>query len=279
MSADAMEFAVTSIELGFEDSRGLMESLRQNGVYTVRYTNEKLGTRPDSQSLWVGSRVPFAHLQEIILLTLHHYDHIRYYSISTDFYRAPDFFHDLVVVGGLTKSALDLKILPIDPSVMTGELEIMTTKDELFDLIRSRYPDGAPIYEPETAATDPEPLPAADPIRILEFIDDSKTQNRYALSINLIVESPDEFIECMTYVKEAYISWLALRRDDAALFRFAVEAAARDHAEIDAWIKKIYKEEDQLSPLLHAVDFDVTIEDPTTDAVIHYVFEGVPRVS
>lgn len=113
--------------------------------------------------------------------------------------------------------------------------------------------------------------------KALEYVDDSASPERYALSINLTVHSVENFLEQMRLIKEAFTDWLLKRQDDAYVFYFNVTASDELHTELDAWIKKIYYDEEELSPLLHAVDFHVAIANAAAEDNIKYVLKAVPR--
>lgn len=120
-------------------------------------------------------------------------------------------------------------------------------------------------------------MAAVSKIKALEYDSDSESGKRFALSISVPITSIEDFFEQMPFVKEIYMEWLRNRQDDAAMFYFGISAEPELHTEIDGWIKKIYQEEEQLSPLLHAVDFHVNISNLAGDKEVDYVLAGVPR--
>ena len=140
---------MTEIVLGFEDNDGLMEALREIHGLQVDYTNEGLEAPSDSESLWIGAGVPFPEIKTVIVESLKRYEHIKYYKVSTDYYRAPKFIHNQIFVGGLTETSVNIGISPVEPATMLGKLETIDTADELFEFVRSHYPGEFKTWEIE----------------------------------------------------------------------------------------------------------------------------------
>lgn len=120
------------------------------------------------------------------------------------------------------------------------------------------------------------PLDDVEPLQIAEFVIDSDQHRRFGLGIDFTIGWIDELVESIGSIKDACADWVATRGDDAGLIRLTVEAAAADHAEIDALIRVTFAQGEAPAPPLHMTDLDVTIRDPIADTTVHYTLRSGP---
>ena len=87
-------------------------------------------------------------------------------------------------------------------------------------------------------------------MQVMEF---SKGRNA-ALGITLTPESVDAFMAEFRNVKAALLDWRAKHQERCERVMFTVVSAPENHQAIESVLKKVYDDEQELSPLLTSVN-------------------------
>jgi hypothetical protein len=92
-------------------------------------------------------------------------------------------------------------------------------------------------------------------MQVMEF---SKGRDA-ALGITVAPESVDAFMAEFRNVKAALLDWKAKHQDRCERVIFTVVSAPENHGAIEAVLKQVYDNEQDLSPLLKSVNVDVAL--------------------
>jgi hypothetical protein len=92
-------------------------------------------------------------------------------------------------------------------------------------------------------------------MQVMEF---SKGRNA-ALGVTVAPESVDAFRAEFRNVKIALLDWKTKHQDRCERIMFTVVSAPENHEAIEAVLKQVYEDEQDLSPLLRSVNVDVAL--------------------
>jgi len=149
---------ITMLTACFPLNRGPIKSrvilTHHRGAYRLAILVKDLGENPRirprdplpfshnaSGAVWVGVKFPFEKAKEIILLSRNYYKELKYFALSDKRPGVPESVHRTLYIGGSTSAALNMKLLAWSEEEF-AQLKKIKTKEEFFQLIRSRYGDG-----------------------------------------------------------------------------------------------------------------------------------------
>lgn len=94
-------------------------------------------------AIWLGAKVPFEAMKDIILLAKEYYPHLKYILIDGD--SATNYISVLgedrqIFIGGATSTAREYGLQPLTDSDFKS-IRSARSKSELFAIIRSKYPE------------------------------------------------------------------------------------------------------------------------------------------
>lgn len=276
----------TTIAMLFEDTKGLVETLRERPNCVVGYVEPQYLDHPmppESRCQWVliGSRLPFTEIKSVLVEALTRYKGLKYYSVSND-HRLRHFCEEFELAIGIeTKGAKKLGISPIESTEMLKALETYQTTEELLTFIRSRYQDDyktfeiEPIpvttYHPVDVGAAPAPISARPKyISGSEQLAAHTVPATFNLVVRLYVESLDDFLEQLPEVEPMLYEWIGVRGDKIKEFCVCVGAEGPLQKIISDWIDEAYNEGALFANVPDSLTIFVLIDNRANDSKLYY---------
>ena len=270
----------TSVEMLFEDTEGLVDTLKERPNCLVKYNPQSRASQASSRMVVIGSKLPLAEIKSILVEALTRYKKLQYYSASNDHFLRY-FYHEFEIgIGFGNKGAKELGIDPIKSGEMLDALETSHTTDDLLTFIRSRYQGEFETFDIEpitvtsyrsatTGAVDP---PAASKGKIFgsEYLATTTRPDFYGLTTRMYVDTFDEFLEQFPEVEPMLHEWISNRGDEARDFAVCVGAEGPLQTAISDYITDAYNKGAVFGNAPTGVTISVVIDNRANDSRLHY---------
>lgn len=276
----------TAVAMLFEDTRGLVDTLRERPNCVVGYVEPQyLDTPmlPESRCQWIliGSRLRFSEIKGVLAEALTRYEGLKYYSVSND-HRLRRFNEEFEIAIGIeTKGAKELGISPIESTEMLKALETFRTTEELLTFIRSHYqgdyrtfeiePIPVTTYNPANVGAAPAPM-SARPKHISgsEQLAAHTVPAEYNLTVRMYVECLEDFLEKLPEVEPMLYEWIGVRDDKVKEFCVCVGAEGPLQKTVSDYINAAFREEAIFANVPDGLKIFVLINSRANDSKLYY---------
>src|SRR5262249_17625862 len=92
----------------------------------------------------------------------------------------------------------------------------------------------------------------------------------FALTVSLAADSVQDLSATLPKVRAALLQWKGKRKNQCAMIQFSVVSDPKHHAAIVALFNKIYREDQVVSPILQAIETQVSLLNNDGDPVREY---------